>query len=539
MILIFLDAARFIGEAVESVLAQTFQDWELVLVDDGSSDASCALARRYAAALPGKIRYLEHEGHENRGMSASRNLGIARSSAPFVAFIDADDVWLPQKLAEQVAIMRAHPQAGMVFGATRYWHGWTGEPRDVARDHVWKFDFEANALVRPPFLLLVAPLGRAFTPSMSNVLVRRETFDAIGWFEEEFTGTREDTVFFAKAFYNAYAYHADACWDLYRQHPGHSQATDARKPWRQRRRERLAYYRWMFDYFARVGARDAYILEKLEEMRLNAAHPILYRLRPAYWKERYLPGLRAFARHHLSPEARRRVHALGKASRFGVVLWRRLFPFRSLRRVVPTHRDYGFAYGTPVDRHYIEGFLERHREDVKGEVLEVGMDVYTRRFGGEKVTHSEVLHVMRAEAGVTLVADLTDAPHVESNRFDCIILTQTLQCIYDFRAAIGTLHRILKPGGVLLVTMPGVAAQVCRDERPFWGDFWRWTSMAAERVFAEFFPQRLVKVEARGNVLIAMAMLDGIVIEELRAKDFEYCDPEYELVLGIRAQKPA
>jgi SAM-dependent methyltransferase len=119
-----------------------------------------------------------------------------------------------------------------------------------------------------------------------------------------------------------------------------------------------------------------------------------------------------------------------------------------------------------------------------------------------------------------------------------VILTQTLQCIYDFRAALRTVHRILKPGGVLLATMPGVAHQISREERPYWGDYWRWTSMAAERVFGELFPPANVRVEPRGNVLVCIALLHGLVVEEMRAADFEHDDPDYELSLGVRAVKP-
>jgi len=95
VITIFLDAERFLNEAIESLRAQTYERWELLLVDDGSRDGSSEIAREHAARDPHRIRVLEHAGHANLGMSASRNLGIAHARGDLVALLDADDVYLP------------------------------------------------------------------------------------------------------------------------------------------------------------------------------------------------------------------------------------------------------------------------------------------------------------------------------------------------------------------------------------------------------------------------------------------------------------
>src|SRR5688500_11070839 len=125
IIVCFLDEERFLAEAVDSVLAQTFDDWELWLVDDGSRDASSSIARQLAASTPGRIEYLEHAGHTNLGLSASRNAGIQRARGRYIAFLDADDSWYPHKLEEQVAILERHPQAAMVIGASKHWRSWS------------------------------------------------------------------------------------------------------------------------------------------------------------------------------------------------------------------------------------------------------------------------------------------------------------------------------------------------------------------------------------------------------------------------------
>ena len=216
--------------------------------------------------------------------------------------------------------------------------------------------------------------------------------------------------------------------------------------------------------------------------------------------------------------------------------------FGSLRRLTPFSRRYGFERGTPIDRHYIENFLARHAGeesygtgDIRGRVLEVGGDVYARRFGSA-VSQIEVLHDSDTRPSATLVADLTRPETVPEDAFDCVICTQTLHFIYDVGAALRTLHRALKPGGVLLATVPGIS-QVCRPERDIWGDYWRLTTLSARRLLEEAFPAANVTVESYGNVLTSAAFLYGVAAEELKPEELDPRDPDYELLIAIRAVK--
>jgi SAM-dependent methyltransferase len=182
--------------------------------------------------------------------------------------------------------------------------------------------------------------------------------------------------------------------------------------------------------------------------------------------------------------------------------------FGSLRRTKPISVHWGFDRGLPVDRYYIERFLAAHATDIRGRVLEVADNEYTRRFGGDRVTQSDILHDTAGSPRATVVADLARAEHVPSDSFDCIICTQTLQLIYDVQAAIETLHRILKPGGTLLATVPTIT-QISRADMDRNGDYWRFTSAAVKRLFTDRFPGGSVTVEAHGNVLAAIAFLHG------------------------------
>jgi SAM-dependent methyltransferase len=169
-------------------------------------------------------------------------------------------------------------------------------------------------------------------------------------------------------------------------------------------------------------------------------------------------------------------------------------------------------------------------------VLEVDDDTYIRRFGGDRVSIGDVLHVDDSNPLATIVADLASADHIPSETFDCIIFTQTLHLIFDVRAAVETLYRILKPGGVLLVTAPGITP-IARDR---WGEQWYWsfTALSAERLFTEIFPSSATTIEAHGNVLAAIAFLEGLATQELDPVELDYDDPFYQVLITVRATRP-
>jgi SAM-dependent methyltransferase len=206
-----------------------------------------------------------------------------------------------------------------------------------------------------------------------------------------------------------------------------------------------------------------------------------------------------------------------------------------LRRVDPISLDFGYDRGSPIDRVYIEDFLARHSEDVRGQVLEVGGDECTRRFGGARVTVRDILHVDATNPRATIVGDLAEGTGIPSHAFDCIILTQTLHLVFDMRRAVATLHRILKPGGVLLITVPGVSS----IDRGEWGGTWYWslTPPSLERLLAEAFGKAGVSVSVQGNVLAAIAFLHGLGDHELDAKELASRDPCYPVIVAARAVK--
>jgi SAM-dependent methyltransferase len=213
--------------------------------------------------------------------------------------------------------------------------------------------------------------------------------------------------------------------------------------------------------------------------------------------------------------------------------------YGDLRRLAPISPVFGLDRSVPtIDRYYIEGFLASHADDIRGRVLEMADAAYTGRFGGDRVTRSDVLHYIAGNPEATMVGDLTRADHIPSDGFDCIILTQTLQMIFDVRAALHHLHRILKPGGVLLVTSHGISRIARREGIDPWGEYWHFTAQSTRHLFGALFPADHLQIVTYGNVLSAAASLYGLAAADLTAQELDHCDPNFEVIIAVRAQKP-
>ena len=524
----FLDAGAFLAESIASVRAQTCPLWELLLVDDGSHDGGTGIARAESAKTPEQVRYLEHPGHARRGASAARNLGIRHARGRYVAFLDADDVWLPGKLEAQLAIAEAHPDAAMVYNRTQYWYSWTGAEADRSRDFTEQLGVPSNTLIAPPQLLTLILRGQSPVPCTCSVLIRREAIDRVGEFEERFLDLFTDQAFYAKVFLSMPVFAADGCWDRYRQHPAQSCATAERTG--RMRVARRAFLEWLEQYLTEHGGRDTEVWRALghalETHRAGPAgllsDPRAALKRSVRWAARRLPVA-------TQDRLRRAWRGSGYTPPVGRVR------FGDLRRTVPVTRDWGLGRGLPVDRYYIDRFLAAHAEDIRGRVVEVGDDRYTRRFGGLAVTSSDVLNVAPGHPQTTIVADLSRPGDGPDERFDCVIIAQTLQLIADLDTAVRTLHRMLRPGGVVLATLPGISQTHHED----WGGYWRWnfTALSARTLFESAFAPEDVTVETRGNVLAAIAFLQGLAAEDLRPDELDHEDRDYQVSILVRAKK--
>ncbi len=520
VVMIFRDAAKFFDEAIDSVLGQSHPAVELLLCDDGSSDASTAMARARTVAHADRVSYLDHPGHAHRGMSSTRNLGVSAARGDLVAFLDADDVWEPEHLAHEVALLAAHPEADLVCGQAVDWHSWAGTGD---ADHLSPLPWPPGVVVPPPLMLTaVLRRGAVRTPTC-NLLVRTDALKAVGGSADEFPAIYEDQVLLAKLYLSRSCVISGSRTARYRRHPESSTARAvAAGHYHPVRRNpgREAFLRWLHGVVPHGGGRD---FDELRELVDTALTP--YDGRDHRW--RGLADLPAA----VPPPALRVLKGVARRARsIGPVRW------GSLRRPTPLSRDFGFERGLPVDRYYVEGFLEENAHLVTGRVLEVGDSEYTRRFGAERVTRSDVLNIDPTIPGTTITADLAGGEAIPSGSFDCLVITQTLHLVFDLAAAVRTLRRILSPGGTLLATFPGISA-VSRDR---WAESWYWalTPASATRLFGEAFGSANVEVRAFGNVLSSVAFLEGMAAHELRRHELDVVDPQYPMLVTVRAFRP-
>jgi len=283
VIIPFFNTDRFIQEAIESLFAQTYGSWELLLVDDGSTDRSTKIALRYAKQYPENIRYLDHDEHQNRGLNETINLGINKGEGEYIAVLDSDDVWLPTKLEQQVAIMMSQPKADMVYGPALYWYSWTGKAGDIERDYVCQIGHEPNTLFEPPALLVPFFLRKiCTTPVPSTVMLRREVIERIGGFEEsqfieerleyvkEFCNAYSDQIFYAKVCLNGSVFATDQCLVKYRLGRSDSVVAVVKRAGRAYA-ARLFYLNWLEKYLSVEGFRGTQIWDELQNQKKQKA----------------------------------------------------------------------------------------------------------------------------------------------------------------------------------------------------------------------------------------------------------------------------
>ena len=517
--------AHFLGEALESVQAQTRAPDAVIVVDDGSSDDPGAVAARFA-----NVRIIRQE---NRGLSAARNTGLAALDTAFVLFLDADDRLSPQAVEAALACFARVPESGFVYGGHRYIDC---EGNDIGERFEPPGDDPYVRLLRGNFIAM-----------HGTVMYRRDLLLSLGGFDERLRQCEDYDLYLRMARLHPVAGYPDlvASYRLHganmsadhrsmlqsalrvhaRYRPSRSDDIRARRAWAAGRR------RWRRCYAEEMAA-DRY-RQRQQGGTLAASVPVLAATAaadPGVAMRQVLGGLR-----------RRIAGVLPVHLRDRLLRGRNRVPppgrvhFGDLHRLAPVSGCFGFDRGLPVDRYYIERFLERHATEIVGRVLEIGDDAYTRRFGRSRVFRRDVLHVRQGNPHATLVGDLTDPDVLPEGAFDCIILTQTLQLIYDVRLAIERIHRALAPGGAVLVTAPGISQIDSGEWRHTW--YWSFTAPALQRLFGDVFGADAVLVERYGNVFAATAFLQGLAVEELNTSDLDVIDQAYPVIVAVRARK--
>lgn len=272
----FFNAEKFIEEAIQSVFSQTHQRWELLLIDDGSVDESTQIAKDHAQNYPERVHYFEHENHQNKGTSASRNLGIKNAKGDYIAFLDADDIWLPNKLQRQVLALEEHPEASMTYGPLYYWYSWTGKKEDIDKDYIAEiWNFPPNTILRFPDYLPLFVREKILIPPPCSILARKEVLQKIGGFEESFRDLFDDQVFVAKISLEAPILLTHESLDRYRKHPDSCTALISNE---KVYKFREIYLTWLENYVISLRIRDKNLLKAIRGELLPYRKPYLSKL---------------------------------------------------------------------------------------------------------------------------------------------------------------------------------------------------------------------------------------------------------------------
>ena len=524
--------AHYLDEAIDSVRHQTYRNAEIVVVDDGSTDETIAVAASYS-----EIRFVRQE---NAGLAAARNTGLRESRGAYLVFLDADDRLMPTALEDGLSCFHAHPECALVYGAF-HWIDASGSSLGEG--------WAATRIYDQHYLEM---LRRNYIAMHATVMYRRGPLESVGGFDPSLPAcedydlylriTREFPIYCHRRPVAEYRMHdANMSADSELMLKAALRVLCSHRASVKGSRELEKAYRTGLRFWKECYGRE--LAEMTDRMWANR------QFKRAVWGDavllRYAPGW--FMRHtanllvkRISAVLRavlpRAAYRLLKAMRRGPSYRPAVGRVRmgDLRRYTPISRCFGFDRGLPIDRYYIEGFLARHASDVRGRVLEIKDDVYTVRFGDDRVSRCDVLDIDGSNPVATIMGDLTTAAHIPSQTFDCIILTQTLQLIYDTRAAVSTLYRILKPGGVLLATVPGITK--IEQDCPW---YWSFTQLSAERLFGELFQNGRIAVKSYGNVFAAETFLQGLSVEDLRQEELDYEDPDYPVTITVRAVKEA
>jgi SAM-dependent methyltransferase len=516
--------ARFLSEAIDSVIAQTRPADEIIVIDDGSNDDPAAVVSRFAS-----VRLVRQA---NRGRSAARNAGIRLAKSKYVVFLDADDRLLPIALETGIRCAEMNPECGFVYGAHR----------DIEEDGTPTVLHPVQPIAEEAYFAL---LRRNLVRMQASAIFKRDVLIESGGFDEALHLSEDYDLYLRIAQKYRVAYHSGLVAE-YRKHGTNTSGDPVRM---------LSSTLSVLDKHTALGESNVFKQVAIEEGRqIWRAYYAWLMLEASRrkWPSRQATEMlanaiitapRAVARAVLSSLGRRMLMVLpSRPARW--INRARGYPdripvggvhFGDFRRLRPISATFGFDRGTPIDRYYVESFLSKCAADIRGRVLEAGDDTYTRRFGGKSVDFIDIVHLDATNPQATIIGDLARSDLLPDNAFDCIILTHALHLIYDLRAVVHSLHRALKPGGILLLTVPGVSGV---DDGE-WGSTlaWSFTAPVAQRLFEECFDSANLTIEAYGNVFAALTFLHGIAVQEVRPDELDDRDPRYPVVVAVRAVK--
>jgi glycosyltransferase involved in cell wall biosynthesis len=506
---------NYLAEAIDSLHTQTYNNLEIIVVDDGSTDNTREVAEKYSD--------LNYVYQTNQGLSAARNTGIKHSRGKYLVFLDADDWLFPKAIEINVSYLNKNETAGFVSGA----HQKINRNGVVLENETLKVDENHYQHL----------LQGNYIGMHATVLYQRWIFDFFSF--DETLKACEDYDLYLKIARNYPVIHHQKLIAAYRIHDSNMSGNiplmldntlmvlQRQKPYLVSKVEKHCYKNgltvWKNYYCEKV-----YLLLRLQPLSFILSKreyiKMLFKYQKKYFFKMFARKLSVSVKRKLKERFHPDVPAVGKIN------------LGDFNRVTPFSTQFGYDRGGPVDRYYIENFLQKHEALIQGRALEIGDNEYTLKYGKSKIQQTDILHIDENNDKATFVGDLSNAPHLPDNSFDCIILTQTLHLIYHHHKALETCNRILKPGGVLLLTVPGIS----HIDQGEWKDIWLWafTESSIRRMLAEVFTAEKTKVETFGNVFSATAFLFGMGLLEVKKSQLDFNDPHYQVIITACAVKP-
>ena len=520
----------FLSDAIDSVLRQSYRPIEVIVVDDGSNDNTKVIAGQYQS-----VQYIFQF---NSGLSSARNTGLDHSSGEYIVFLDADDWLYPDGIALNAAVLMRQPNAAFVSG----WHDKVDATgNQIANEE--QMVVQSNHFIQ---LLRGNYIGMHAAVMYRRSVLERHRFDtslnACEDYDLYLRIAREFEIVSHHEKIAAYRIHGhnmsskipfmlEKVLEVCRRQERCLRSDDERKALKE------GIHIWN-EYYSEKLYRDLmYHPANKKCFPSQQEAGVLLRNKPFGFVKlslkRTRDALTSGLKKSLPDQILKTLHQVGVYDRYtprpGHV------NTGDFERTTPFSYDFGFDRGGAIDRYYIESFLEGNRSSVKGRVLEIGDNEYTVRYGGANVSRSDILHVDDSNPKATFVGDISNAPHLPSDVFDCIILTQTLHLIYDFKNALATCRRILKPGGVLLLTVPGIS----HIDHGRWKDYWLWsfTDTSIRRVLNETIPNGEIDVRTYGNVYAAAAFLYGMGLPEFKKENLDKHDASYQVIISAKVIK--
>ncbi len=528
---------RYLTKAIQSIYAQSYQFFEIIVVDDGSGDHTKDVCLRYPS-----VKYIYQL---NAGLSAARNNGISNSSGEYFIFLDADDWLLENAIISNLDLLTPNNNVAFVSGGHKVYY----EPKDTTM--VVQEEVNENHYCRL--------LEGNFIGMHATVMYQRWIFDTYH-FDASLPYCEDYDLYLKIARHHPIIHHTGLI-AVYRIHDNNMSSNypkmmkyallvlSAQKKYLKTSAEKESILRgvasWKSYYSEKIikSLRAQLYSNKLnfkkEEIRtLKKNSPLLYIKFKTEIIRYLLEKISKKVKYYIKKMKLRNIFksAQKKAKNMtGKIPSTGKIGIGDLNRTTPFSTQFGYDRGGPLDRYYIENFLNENSSLIGGRVLEIGDNVYTLKYGGSNVTKSDILHIDDSNEQATFVGDLSNAPHIPSNTFDCIVLTQTLHLIYDFKGAIETCYRLLKQGGTLLITVPGIS-HIAQDG---WGKYWLWsfTDASMQRIMEESFPTEKISIKTFGNVLVASAFLYGMGFPEIKKEQLDQHDPHYQVIITVRAIK--